>query len=98
MMQKGTLDLDPTDERLLDELAGIVYENDAKGRLKIESKDDMRKRGVKSPDAADACWYASFDARALLGDSLQPGDRMQVDVQPAIDLLQEIWAGPGQPW
>ena len=26
--------------------------------MKIESKKDMKKRGVKSPDFADAAWYA----------------------------------------
>jgi hypothetical protein len=30
----------------------------SKGQIQVESKDDMRKRGVPSPDRADALVYA----------------------------------------
>lgn len=36
------------------ELAVPRYSFTSNGRLKVESKDDMRKRGVRSPDTADA--------------------------------------------
>lgn len=36
---------------------------DSRGRIKIESKDDMRKRGLPSPDRADAMAIA-FAGRA----------------------------------
>lgn len=36
------------------ELANIHYKFNSKGQLQIESKDDMKKRGLSSPDVADA--------------------------------------------
>jgi len=50
---------DPTAQRLFDELQNIKYKmNVTWGSLQIESKEDMRKRGVKSPDISDALMYA----------------------------------------
>ncbi len=36
------------------ELANIKYKFNSRGQLQIESKDDMKKRGLSSPDVADA--------------------------------------------
>ena len=36
------------------QLGSIKWTVDSRGRIKIESKDDMRKRGLPSPDRADA--------------------------------------------
>jgi len=44
----------PNRDDLLSDLAGIRYSFDSNGRLKLESKDDMKKRGLRSPDIADA--------------------------------------------
>lgn len=80
-MFQGRIDIDGRDERLLDELASIQYEfADAAsgGGLKIESKESMKKRGVKSPDFVDAAWYACMD---LSGNSgMLPGDVMHTDM------------------
>ena len=48
----------PPDQQLMGELAGLRYKYDSQGRILIESKDDMRKRGVPSPDKADALMLA----------------------------------------
>ena len=51
-VQKGEVNgLD--DERTIGQLAGIKYKLDGRGRVVIESKEDARKRGVKSPDRAE---------------------------------------------
>lgn len=42
------------DEALADDLTGPEYAVDLKGRLKLESKDSLKKRGLSSPDDADA--------------------------------------------
>ena len=47
-----------TDEPTIGQLAGIRYEIDLHGRLKIESKESARSRGVPSPDRADALMLA----------------------------------------
>ncbi|MEN9360211.1 MAG: hypothetical protein RL095_1746 [Verrucomicrobiota bacterium] len=40
-------------DRLVDELCQREYHYDAQNRLKLESKDEMKKRGLASPDIAD---------------------------------------------
>jgi hypothetical protein len=51
----------PDDDELHGELCSLGYKYNSNGQLKIESKDDLRARGMKSPDGADAmalCMYA----------------------------------------
>ena len=46
----------PEHSLLISQLSGRKYEVTSKGagQIKIESKDDMKKRGLKSPDFADS--------------------------------------------
>ena len=44
----------PKDDRLRSELTTIRYTYTSSGKVKIESKQDLKRRGVSSPDAADA--------------------------------------------
>ncbi len=44
----------PDDDALIAELTGPKYSFLSNGKLKVESKDDMKKRGLHSPDRADA--------------------------------------------
>lgn len=49
-----TLDIDlDEDEELAFQLANIKYKPNSRGQIVIESKEDMKKRGLKSPDKAD---------------------------------------------
>ena len=48
----------PADSQLVGELAALRYGYDSQGRLRMESKDEMRKRGLPSPDKADALMLA----------------------------------------
>jgi hypothetical protein len=81
-LSAGRLDLDPDDKVLLEELLMISYKFTPKGAMLIESKDDMRSRGVKSPDSLDAAVYACADLSAILnnpyGDK-KPGDIVGMD-------------------
>ncbi len=52
--EAGDMDLDPTDDDLAAQLGAIKYKFTSRGQIQIESKDDMRKRGMPSPDRADA--------------------------------------------
>ena len=45
----------PDSDSLQADLISTGYKFDSAGRLLLESKQDMRKRGVGSPDEADAC-------------------------------------------
>lgn len=55
-----------TDELLYSQLASIRYEHNARGQVVIESKEEARKRGVRSPDRAEALMLA-------LADPTRPG-------------------------
>jgi phage terminase large subunit len=53
----------PNDAVLMGQLSGRLYDYDAKGRKKIESKKDFKKRTGKSPDHADALLLCFYDPR-----------------------------------
>lgn len=57
-MEAGDIDLDSADLELQSQLQGIKFWYNSNGKLQIESKEDMRDRGVKSPDRADAAVYS----------------------------------------
>lgn len=61
----------PKDERLISELATVRYSFTSNGKIQIESKDEIRKRGLPSPDLADAfvLTFASDAAVASYGVS-----------------------------
>jgi hypothetical protein len=44
--EQGEIDIDPDDDKLAAQLGSIKWGIDSPGRIKIESKDDMRKRGL----------------------------------------------------
>jgi len=44
----------PDNDDIEIDLCGLRYAYDSHGRLKIESKEDAKKRGIKSPDDGDA--------------------------------------------
>lgn len=48
----------PDDSRLIADLSLPLYQRTESGKIQIESKDKMKRRGVKSPDFADALAYA----------------------------------------
>ncbi len=50
----------PDSDELLGDLTSLGYKFDSSGRLQIESKDDLRKRGMKSPDLADSLALTFF--------------------------------------
>jgi hypothetical protein len=53
LFQDRLVDIDPDDEVLQAQLGSIKWEMDSKGRITVESKKDMKKRGLPSPDRAD---------------------------------------------
>jgi hypothetical protein len=54
----GGIDIDPNDDELASQLGSLRFTYDSRGKVKIESKDDMKKRGMPSPDRADALMLA----------------------------------------
>jgi phage terminase large subunit len=47
-----------SDEKTIAQLAAIRYRHNARGQVVIESKEEARKRGVRSPDRAEAVMLA----------------------------------------
>lgn len=78
-IEQGRVHLGPRekfDPGLFEQLTTRRLEWDSKGRLRIESKDDMRARGIKSPDRADA--YVG----AIMCGSRMTGAMSSRDVMP----------------
>ena len=73
-MEDGRVGLDPDDAQLEAQLGRIKWRPISGGRVEIETKEQMRKRGVKSPDRVDAVAmalaapYASSETNTHLVD------------------------------
>jgi hypothetical protein len=69
----------PHDEKLVAQLTSRRKLYDSRGREKLESKADLRARGVESPDRADA----------LIG-AIILGQQSQIDWKEALAFQREI--------
>lgn len=85
LMEDGLVDLDPVDLDLAAQLQQPKWWLDAKGRIVVESKDDMRDRGLPSPDRADAVIMAEFGP--------QPGSVSAPKVQPGAKRARKSQTG-----
>lgn len=91
-LSKGLIDLDVEDTQLADELMGIEIKKRASGvdNLLLESKEDMRKRGVKSPNRADAANYAALDLSAWTGNPWNQYEEGAAVTQDREDLMRGL--------
>jgi hypothetical protein len=53
MIEKAEIRL-PEDDMLVEQLTTRLGKTNSSGKLMLERKEDMRKRGISSPDRADA--------------------------------------------
>jgi hypothetical protein len=67
-LSKGLIDIDGEDEKLQEQLMGVELKKRTTGKdnILLESKEEMAKRGVHSPDHADAAVYSSLDLNPWL--------------------------------
>ena len=49
------------DDKLISQLSNRKYKVDSDGKIALERKEDMKKRGVSSPDIADALALAVYE-------------------------------------
>jgi hypothetical protein len=76
----------PAHDKLVADLTALKYRYLSDGRIKIESKDEMRKRGLSSPDCADALamsFYAGNDGPVGFATSFsggRVGNKLKSDV------------------
>lgn len=87
-MHRGDIDMDGADTKLKEELEGIQYTFTKLGAIQIESKDDMRKRGIKSPDFADAAMYACAD---LVLDPDDPASKVEIGEHFIVSLEEALY-------
>jgi len=59
----------PKHDDLLTDLVSPTFTYTSNGKIKVEGKDDMRRRGVASPDYADALALTFASTAALVGGS-----------------------------
>lgn len=87
-LEAGRIDLDPDDDVLAAQLQQRKWRLDtSQRRIRIETKDEMKKRGIKSPDRADAAiltWYTAVgdvgDAqKQLAAAKAEPGQVVESD-------------------
>ena len=57
----------PSDDELIAELVSPMYSYTSSGKIKIEAKEAMKKRGIKSPDKADALALTMASSAASFG-------------------------------
>ena len=53
LLEAGLVDIDPKDEELQSQLGSIKWRLDSAGRIAVETKKEMKSRGLPSPDRAD---------------------------------------------
>ncbi|MFG2046150.1 hypothetical protein ACGFIW_01800 [Micromonospora sp. NPDC048935] len=80
--EDGDVDLDPDDDELAAQLGSMKYKFTSRGQIQIESKDDMRKRGMPSPDKADALMLTSPPTPASEADVYEDADDADFEISP----------------
>lgn len=76
-LEAGNIDLDRADEKLKSEITNIKFWINGAGQVCIESKEDMHKRGMKSPNRADACVYSTIHRASPADMKLMTNRRME---------------------
>jgi len=71
--EAGLIDIDPNDHKLANQLLSIRWFLDSAGRIQLESKDDMRKRGLPSPDRADAAMLTTVRVGEIFAGNAAAG-------------------------
>ena len=88
MIDGGLIDLDPEDTDLSRQLQDIKFWIDSSQRIVIESKEEMKRRGVASPDRADAAVLSTVSigltAEQIVGD-LGPAEEPLAE-----DLMERV--------
>ena len=59
--EKGEIDIDENDDDLAGELVELRFKRTSSGKIQIESKAEAKKRGVASPNRADALMLSFAD-------------------------------------
>ena len=69
----------PNDDELIGELSSIKFRVESNGKIKVEGKNEMRKRGLSSPNRADALMLTEYF----------PDSAFRTTVPDRYDMFQE---------
>jgi hypothetical protein len=89
-MEAGLIDLDPQDDVLAAQLQSRRWREDpSEKRIAVERKQQMRERGIESPDRADAAVMAYYEGARTVDNAADVLERANdgVPVSIAGDLL-----------
>jgi len=93
-LEAGLWDLDPDDDLLAAQLQQPKWRVDAGKRIRLETKEEMKKRGIDSPDRADTAvmaWYEGLDRVGDPGTVLPDDDERRTQTSHTADLLDARW-------
>jgi hypothetical protein len=76
----------PPDDTLISEITGIRYKYLSTGKLKVESKDEMKKRGQRSPDVADA-FVLTFAGQGAVAGGWSKGYNSNRKLNPSTNWI-----------
>ena len=65
LMRKDAIKLQ-NDNELIAQFSSRKYKLTSRGRMQLESKDDMKKRGLSSPDRADATALSCYEKSNII--------------------------------
>jgi hypothetical protein len=82
LFEAGLFDIDPEDEELQAQLGSIKWEMDSAGRIKVETKKEMKKRGLPSPDRGDSLMMSTAPYSEF---TYLPDDPLQAALEPRTD-------------
>ena len=95
LLSRGELKL-PDDDELQGDLTSFKYSYTSKGQLKLESKEDTKKRIGRSPDKADSLVLSLHIGRntVAIGDLSAVGaydEKKNTDPATATDTMQKVY-------
>jgi hypothetical protein len=84
----------PNDRDLIDQLGCIKWAPDSRGRVKVEGKPEMRRRGLNSPDEADAvCLTYAMNDRIFRAKKEEDEEEKRNRRWNIKALIKDSWMG-----
>ncbi len=71
----------PDDEMLISQLTTRKYRMTSRGKIALERKEDMKKRGLKSPDRADAVALAFVEGVVMAYDEIHEDPDYDIHIE-----------------
>jgi hypothetical protein len=90
-MNRGLIDLDMNDKALRTDMEAQSYKITTRKQIQITSKEEMKRKGIHSPDHLDAAIYSDIDMSAYVegpAAGAEDGDTLVIDPWAALALTR----------